>query len=161
MKTVKIIDGQVMVCELLTPNFDGEYNPHEPRWYVGALQEAVSKRMDKCLRGLNEAMGKQQIVSIEEVEVNNGLTQHIRYSTGGGFVVASYETLEALFNKFTNWLECGRERVSYDTLSNELSYQEADQLFKSFVDRSSWTNTVAMFDILRYELLRKQGYETI
>jgi hypothetical protein len=83
-------------------------------------------------------------------------TQYIRYATGGGFVVASYETLEALFYKFTSWLNEGRVRVSFKTLSTELTAEEADQLFKSFVDRCAWTDTTAMFDFLRDDLRRLQ-----
>ena len=49
MKTIKIIEGQVMVCEPLVSNFTGEFSPKEPKWYVGALQEAVAKRMNKCM----------------------------------------------------------------------------------------------------------------
>lgn len=157
MKTIKIIEGQVMMCEVLTSNFTGEFSPKEPKWYVGALQEAVAKRMNKCMDKLNEAINKKQIVSIDIVDMGKGeTTQYIRYATGGGFVVASYETLEALFNKFTSWLNEGRVRVTFKTLSTELTAEEADQLFKSFVDRAAWTDTTAMFDFLRDDLRRLQ-----
>lgn len=162
MKTIKIIEGQVMVCEVLTPNFTGEFNPKEPKWYVGALQEAVARRMNKCIDKLNEAIDKKQIVSIDIVDMGKGkTTKHIRYAIGGGFVVASYEVLENLFNKFTRWINEGRVRVSYKTLSTELTVEEADQLFKSFVDRCAWTETTAMFDFLRTELyhLQQQSYD--
>lgn len=154
MKTVKIIDGKAMLCESIEANFQGEVKYKETRWYTSMLHDVVSRRMKKCMDQLTEAISKQQVASVDIVDMGGSEAQFIRYATGGGFVTSSYEVLDALRAKLAMWLESHRETVSYETLLSELTHLEADQLFKSYISVRGWCDKAAMLDCLRGELHR-------
>jgi hypothetical protein len=155
MKTIKIIDGQVMVCETVTPNFTGEIQDSEIKFQVSILIARVQNRMKHCMDKLTSAIAEGQVMNILTVAINpNKKAQAIQFTDGSSFVTSSYEAMESLLLKLQ---EFGlKSLVTSRQLYEVLTSMEADQLFKSYCRGNSWNDKMAQLDFLRENLLRKE-----
>jgi hypothetical protein len=155
MKTIKIIDGQVMVCEAVTPNFTGEIQCSEIKFQVSILIARVQNRMKHCMDKLTSAIAEKQVMSILPITINpNKKAQAIQFTDGSSFVTSSYEAMESLLLKLQ---EFGlKNLVTTRQLYEALTGMEADQLFKSYCRGNSWNDKMAQLDFLREDLLRKE-----
>lgn len=155
MKTIKIIEGQVMVCETVTPNFEGEIQLSEIKFQVSVLILRVQNRMKHCMDKLTSAIADKQVMSILPITVNPyKKDQAIQFTDGSSFVTSSYEAMESLLLKLQEFGQ--KNLVTTRQLYEVLTGMEADQLFKSYCRGNAWNDKMAQLDFLREDLLRKE-----
>lgn len=156
MKTIKIIEGQVMVCETVTPNFEGEIQCSETKFQVSILISRVQNRMKHCMDKLTSAIADKQVMNIIPITVNTyKKAQAIQFTDGSSFVTSSYEAMESLLLKLQEFGQ--KNLVTTRQLYEVLTGMEADQLFKSYCRGNSWNDKMAQLDFLRGDLLRKEN----
>lgn len=158
MKTIKIIEGQVMVCEAVTPNFTGEIQDSEIKFQVSILIARVQNRMKHCVDKLTSAIAEKQVMRIRPITINpNKKAQAIQFTDGSNFVTSSYEAMESLLLKLQEFGP--KDLVTTRQLYEVLTSMEADQLFKSYCRGNSWNDKMAQLDFLREDLLRKENMQ--
>lgn len=152
MKTIKIIEGQVMVCEVVTPNFEVEIQCPEIKFQVSVLISRVQNRMEHCMDKLTSAITEKKVMNILPITINsNKKAQAIQFTDGSSFVTSSYEAMESLLFKLQG-LE-PKSLVTYQQLYGMLTACEADQLFKSYCRGNSWNDKMAQLNFLREDLM--------
>lgn len=151
---IKVLDdGQVMICTPVVPNFKGELSEPRPiKFQVHHLIRAVRNRMEHCIGQLLNAQKEGQITCVITREKGT----EIHFACGEAFHSGSYSAMESLLTK----LEANRgleEGLDVLQLFELLTVQEADQLFKSWIQSGhSWDSKAALLDYLRDDLRRQQ-----
>jgi hypothetical protein len=150
--TIKVLDGQVMICTPVVPNFKGELpEPRPIKFPVLRLIRAVEGRMEHCMEQLLKAQCEGQITL---VEMHENITI-VHFSWGEAFHSGSYSAMESLLAK----LEANRplkEGLDVVQLEELLTVQEADQLFKSWIMAGyPWDSMATLLDCLRDDLRNK------
>lgn len=152
-QTIKVIDGQVFICNPVTANFKGELpEPRPVKFIVMHFIRAVRNRMDHCMEQLLRAQRESQITQVIYHEKGT----EVHFSWGEAFHSGSYSAMETLLAK----LEANRplkEGLDVHQLYELLTCQEADQLFKAWIQAGyPWDSMAALLDCLRDDLRRKE-----
>lgn len=153
VQQVKFIDGQVMICTPVVPNFDGQLSEPSPiKFKVIRLIRAVEDRMRHCMDQLLEAKENKQIVRT----IYYDDIVEIHFSFGEAFHSGSYAAMESLLQK----LEANRslkEGLDIHQMYELLSAREADQLFKAWLQAGyPWDSMATLLDCLRDDLRNKE-----
>lgn len=151
--TIKVLDGQVMICTPVVPNFKGELpEPRPIKFPVIRLVRAVRNRMDHCMKQLHRAQCEGQITQV----ISHEKGTEVHFSWGEAFHSGSYSAMETLLAK----LEANRplkEGLDVIQLEELLTVQEADQLFKSWIMAGyPWDSMATLLDYLRDDLRNKE-----
>lgn len=151
--TIKVLDGQVMICTPVVPNFKGKLpEPSPVKFIVMHLIRAVKSRMEHCMEQLHRAQREGQITL---VEMHEDITI-VHFSWGEAFHSGSYAAMESLLQK----LEANRslkEGLDIHQMYELLSAREADQLFKSWIMAGyPWDSMATLLDYLRDDLRNKE-----
>lgn len=129
MKTIKIINGKVYLCQEIEANC-AQAVEYKPVAYDAAkLQNCVRKRMQHCMEELQWSIDHNLIVDVMDVD---SLGKHYRYLSGESFVTASYEAMERLMVKLEPFASKGQD-IPATWLEENLDIIEASQLFKACV----------------------------
>lgn len=152
--TIKVLDGQVMICTPVVPNFTGILpEPRPIKFQVMHLVRAVRNRMEHCMEQLHRAHREGQITQV----VTHEKGTEVHFAWGEAFHSGSYSAMETLLAK----LEANRplkEGLDVIQLEELLTVQEADQLFKSWIMAGyPWDSMAALLDCLRHDLGRKEA----
>lgn len=147
MKTVKIIEGKAFMCEEIAVNSNAQRTERIPSYNLKVCMDAVSLRMKNCLDQLEQSVQAQSIYAVDA---------HGIHHANGIFVVASYQAMESLLIKLE---ENAKTAIAVDAawFEENLSFLEADQLFKAFVASSSHFDTREMRLLDVVVSIRKRG----
>lgn len=137
MKTIKIVDGKVYLCQEIAASCKetAEYRPIA--YDATKLQNCVLKRMQHCMEELQWATDHNLIVEVIDVD---SLGKHYRYLSGDGFVTGSYEAMESLVAKLQPFVNKD-EVVPATWLDENLTVHEAAQLFKACITHVPYWGT--------------------
>lgn len=150
--TIKVLDGQVMICTPVVPNFKGELpEPRPIKFPVFRLVRAVKGRIEHCMEQLHRAQREGQITMVERHE---DITI-VHFSWGEAFHSGSYSAMESLLAKLEANIPL-KEGLDVVQLEELLTVQEADQLFKSWIMAGyPWDSMATLLDCLRDDLRNK------
>ena len=153
VQTIKVLNGQVYVCNPVTANFTGLLpEPCPIKFPVLRLIRAVENRMEHCMGQLLKAQQEGQITHVIYHEKGT----EIHFAWGEAFHSGSYSAMETLLVK----LEANRplkEGLDVHQLYELLTCREADQLFKAWIQAGyPWDSMAALLDCLRDDLRNKE-----
>lgn len=137
MKTVKVIEGKAFMCEEIAVNPTTQRTSRIPSYNLKVCMDAVKIRMKNCLERLEQSVEAQSVYAIDEWGIHHA---------NGVFILRSYKAMESLLTKLE---ENAKTAIAVDAIwfEENLSFLEADQLFKAFVVTSSH------FDVREMRLL--------
>lgn len=149
---IKVLDGQVMICNPVVVNYRGPELDRSPLAFkVNNLIHAVRRRMEHCMEKLQEAQANNQITEIYNYE---DVGTQICFADGYGFQATSYAAMETLMAKLV--ANKGLELNTHQ-LYELLDVREVDQLFKAWIQAGhGWTKYTAMLDCLRHDIQVKE-----
>lgn len=125
-KSVKIIDGQVWLCQSVNvnsehkPSFNSDVINNALIKNTSAIKESVKQRMKQCITRLEVAIASNTVYDIQETKEEE---QRIFFQ-GGHFDTASYKAMENLLKI---------DRFDLDTIKS-LPLIQIDQLQKSLME---------------------------
>lgn len=147
MKTVKIIEGKAFMCEEIAVNSNAQRTERIPSYNLKVCMDAVSLRMKHCLANLEQAVQAQSVYAVDARGVHH---------VNGVFVISSYQAMESLLIKLE---ENAKAATAVDAawFEENLTFLEADQLFKSFVASSNHFDAREMRLLDVVVSIRKRG----
>lgn len=147
MKTIKIIEGKAFMCEEITVNPNAQRTGRIPSYNLQVCMDAVRLRMKNCLAQLEQSVEAQSVYAIDEWGIHHA---------NGVFMLKSYKAMESLLTKLE---ENAKTAIAVDAVwfEENLSFLEADQLFKAFVATSNHFDSKEMRLLDVVVNVRKRG----
>jgi hypothetical protein len=127
MKTIKVIEGKVFMCEEIAVNSNAQRPERIPSYNLKVCMDAVSLRMKHCLDQLEQSVQSQSVYAVDVPGIHHA---------NGIFVISSYKAMETLLTKLEENAETATA-VDATWFEENLTFLEADQLFKAFVATSN------------------------
>jgi len=147
MKTVKIIEGKAFMCEEIAVNPNAQRTERIPSYNLKVCMDAVRLRIKNCLAQLEQSVQAQSVYAVDA---------HSIHHVNGIFVMSSYQAMESLLIKLE---ENAKAAIAVDAawFEENLTFLEADQLFKAFVATSNHFDAREMRLLDVVVSIRKRG----
>lgn len=146
IKTVKVIDGQVMICEVIKPNTEETVEECSIKLDILYCATAVRNRMTRCIDKLEKAYREKKVYATTE--------HQIKY-IGGCFNIPSYNDMEELATQLE------KDAVILETAPirffEKFRPLQLDQLKKAIVEEEGkWTSEVSAIEELFHVKWQKE-----